>query len=1060
MDKSRHPEGPEEEVSTAATLAGTVPGNPAGPAAVSLREFPVPKWERYEFIRLLGRGGMGAVYMARDRRLGRVVALKFIHTEDPAMAQRFQQEARAQASIDHPLICKVFEVGEVGGKAYIAMQYVAGQSLEQAAPQLSLAQKVQVVRDVAEALHEAHRQGVVHRDVKPANIMIEVGPDGRLRPIVMDFGIAHETGVNTGLTEAGAVLGTPAYMAPEQARGDVSQISRSTDVYSLGATLYELLTGKPPFAASSLLLMLVMVSRDDPTPPRQLVPALPVDLETIALKCLRKEPPQRYDSAKALAEDLQRYINGDPILARKSSLRYRIEKRLRKNKTLVAITGASLLGISVLAVDGMQARLASARQERVAREQASRARQLGQDVKEIEWFMRAVYELPLHDTSYEQGLIRTRMQRLERQLGDLGTEGGSLAHYGLGRGYLALQEPQHAYEHLMDSWNSGNRSADLHYALGKVLSQRYDETLRAEQRKGNRRWLEERRQTLEKELLPEALLHLEQSSSVELESASYLKGLIAFYKRQYDEALSQASCALQQSPWLYEAIKLKADVLYERWQTGYRKGVEAQPETDLLDALKFYEQAVTLGRSDANVHEARADAWYSLMRQRYDRGQPLAELLGPALAACRDTITAAPKRTTGYELAVSVQQLVAQQQLDTGGDPRPQVKEMRALAETAIKQNAANEFLYNDLGSGLVLVLFFEDSKRLPYSVSIAEAIRYFHRAIELRPGFPWAYNDLAGAYVFRARVKLANLEDPNEDLQEALRNTEQAIKLDPDYVIPYSNAAFFRYMMADYLREHGRDPRAELAAGTRSGEDCVAHRPSLSDCYSNLALLSLTAARYYADDAAHPELFQTALARTFSHLQAAQERGDKSVEHEQSLLAAQVLAAQHSVRSGQDSAADRERARAALTACLALSAKDPLCTTLAAELELVSAEASRSPSAQAEALAQALAAAERAVAEDPRSANGYRVLSAVRLARARLQLAAHRRATAATELAAGRAASARGLALNPDSPSAQAVRDALSALTEPGPGAGPGAGPGSPADPGAGKVGRQEKEQ
>ena len=171
--------------------------------------------------------------------------------------------------------------------------------------------------------------------------------------------------------------------------------------------------------------------------------------------------------------------------------------------------------------------------------------------------------------------------------------------------------------------------------------------------------------------------------------------------------------------------------------TGYRKGAAAQPETDLLEALKLYEQAVTLGRSDANVHEARADAWYFLMRQRYERGQPLAELLMPTLAACKDTITAAPRRTTGYQLAASVHLLMAQQQLDTGGDPRPQVKELRALAETAIEQNAANEFLYNALGSGLVLVLFFEKTNQQSYSMSIAEAIKHLHLAIELRPRFP-----------------------------------------------------------------------------------------------------------------------------------------------------------------------------------------------------------------------------------------------------------------------------------------------------------------------------------
>ena len=477
--------------------------------------------------------------------------------------------------------------------------------------------------------------------------MIETGEDGRLRPIVMDFGIAREAGVNSGLTEAGTVMGTPAYMAPEQARGEITEISRRTDVYSLGATLYELLTGKPPFSASSLVVMLAKVVGEDPRPPRQIVPSLPIDLETITLKCLHKEPPQRYDSTKALAEDLQRYIDGDPIIARKSSLRYRVQKRLRKHKALFALSCASLLGITILGVDGIQSRVHSARQAQRAKEQIIRARQLGQDVKEIEWFMRAVYELPLHDTSYEQGLIRRRMERLEGQLGDMGKEGGSLAHYALGRGYLALQEPQHAYDHLMASWNGGNRSPELHYAIGRVQGQRYDDALRAEQRHGNRKVIEQRRQSLERELLPEALLHLEQSRSVQLDSASYLEGLIAFYKRQFDAATEHADEALKQAPWLYEAMKLKADILYERWRVTFRRGEGEKELATLQAALKIYDQAAVLGRSDVSVLEARAYAWFSLLEIQYQRGNPIGDLLPPALAACKDTILAAPRRPMG-----------------------------------------------------------------------------------------------------------------------------------------------------------------------------------------------------------------------------------------------------------------------------------------------------------------------------------------------------------------------------------------------------------------------------
>ncbi|HNN96488.1 MAG TPA: serine/threonine-protein kinase, partial [Pseudomonadota bacterium] len=273
-------------------------------------EYPVVRWDRYEFQKKLGQGGMGAVYKARDRRLGRDVALKFIRGGDPNMVMRFLQEARAQARIDHPHVCKVYEVGEVEGKAYIAMQYVDGHSLNRAAKDLSLTEKVLLMRQVAEAMHEAHRLGIIHRDLKPDNIMVERLTDGTLSPVVMDFGLARESGDNRGLTESGAVMGTPAYMAPEQARGDVRTLDRRADVYSLGATLYDLVAGSPPFDAESIVDVLMQVMNEDAVPLRNRLPSVPSDLETIVMKCLRKEPGARYDSAKALADDLQRYIDG------------------------------------------------------------------------------------------------------------------------------------------------------------------------------------------------------------------------------------------------------------------------------------------------------------------------------------------------------------------------------------------------------------------------------------------------------------------------------------------------------------------------------------------------------------------------------------------------------------------------------------------------------------------------------------------------------------------------------------------------------------------------------
>ncbi|HKB35594.1 MAG TPA: serine/threonine-protein kinase [Gemmataceae bacterium] len=299
----------------------------------------VPNVEGYEVLDVLGHGGMGLVYRARQKGLNRPVALKMILSgagAGPAERARFRIEAEAVARLQHPNIVQVYEVGEHEGAPFMALELVVGGSLATALDGTPLPPRraAELVLALAEAVKHAHERGIVHRDLKPANVLL--ADDGT--PKIADFGLARRLGSDEGLTQTGAVLGSPSYMAPEQAEGS-REVGPAADVYALGAILYELLTGRPPFLAETLLETLAQVREHDPVAPRDLQPRVPNDLNTICLKCLEKDRAHRYLTAAALADDLHRFLDGEPINARSATLfdhvgraltRVRIDPRFRE----------------------------------------------------------------------------------------------------------------------------------------------------------------------------------------------------------------------------------------------------------------------------------------------------------------------------------------------------------------------------------------------------------------------------------------------------------------------------------------------------------------------------------------------------------------------------------------------------------------------------------------------------------------------------------------------------------------------------------------------------------
>ncbi len=1018
--------GPNSGEESTQTFQGT--GNGSQPVSIpSVPGVGIPRslrqWERFEVLEVLGAGGMGAVYKVRDPRLSRLVALKIVHPmlghPDSSRAEifirRFVREARMQASLDHPHICKVYEIGELPttdaepGYPYIAMQLISGKPLHRAFAEMSLFEKVRVMKQVAEALHVAHRQGLVHRDIKPSNIMIERAADGKFHPYVMDFGLARDT---TGAehSRSGVIEGTPRYMAPEQARGETKSIDRRTDVYALGVTLYEILAVCSPYEAASEMDILMAVLTAEPRPLHTVDANIPADLEAVTMKCLEKEPAARYDSAKELADDLGRYLDGEPVQARYIGLGQRLYRRARKHKPLIALGAALLASLIGLVGYGVRTRMQTLERERYAQKQAELAEKLGQEITKMEWLLRSARQLPLHDLTHEKELIRKRMGTLQAELSTYGALSKGLAHYALGRGHMALHEYKEALVELKRAAGAGYKGGELEYALGVVQGKQFEQAMYEARLSGGGEWAEKELLELKPRLLEPAIEALKRSRQVQVEAPGYLEALILYYQREYEEALKAAERTEREWPWMYEAGKLGGDIHLEKALMARDRGKEEEAKREFGEAVRKYEGAARVGPSDGEVYEGLAEAWVRQIEMEATRGQPTEKAYAAAVEASDKLEVAEPLSIAG-SLKKGYAALMTMAMLGTGMSSSARVKQCWTATEAVLAKQPDNPYA-SDVAAGCYAFAADgamgrgEDPEPL-----LRKALGLLEPAVKKSPHFLWGLNDLANIYAALGSYAELHGHANAKALQEkSLEYESKAVALDGSYLTGMQNLISIWGKLVPLARSE----QELLSIVSRAEQDfvkCAALNSKFQPCHVNMLILYARAAARFSQSGQDPRPY---LQHAIEYLASSRKLGEDFLDLEQHAALAYYVDAADRVKHKADPGPALAELQAGLTRCLGINAQDAMCRTLAAQAEWVAAEyAGLQHKAVVPALKSAVSKAEEAVKSPESYPEAWQVLgeSELRLARAEgnagvARIEAVRKGIEAVE---------RGLGINPN---------------------------------------------
>ena len=887
----------------------------------------IDRFGRFTDLEFLGEGGMSVVFKAWDSTLDRFVALKFLRSDRAPQSDRLLFEAKAQARVDHPNVCRVYEAREIEGRPYIAMQLIEGETLKGLAPRLTEVEKARIMAEVADGVHAAHQAGLIHRDLKPSNVMVEHLESGRWAPFVMDFGLAREIEA-PGMTASGTIVGTASYISPEQIRGEV--LDRRCDVYGLGVSLYEILSGTLPYPGVGSLSVLSKVLHEDPISLRSVAPEVSVDLATIVEKCIDKETGARYETARELANDLRRFVEGEPIAARPASLARIVANKVRRNRVSFAVGIVASLLVIVFASIGIRERLA-------AKTQAEVAQRFGQQVEQIESIARFAAMLPPHDVRPEKQRLRESIRRIEDQMQALGSVAEGPGHFALGRGYLTLAEYGKAYEHLERAWKSGYQTEEVAYALGLVLGARYDEELEEARRIRSVELREARIREIEREFRDPALDHLRRVKDPVVVAPEYAEALILFYEGNWDKASARAEVALERVPWLFEAKRLQAEIQLEA-ATALRdrgKYVEARNGYDLADLA--FQDALVISRSDAASWEGRCNLWLNVMwMSLYGEGGDVSPSRERAIESCQSAVEIDPDRASAHVRYSEAFRLWGESQVNAGTDPSEALSRARAEAEVAIQLAPDQSIGYRAIGVANQIDASWKIASGDDPEPLLVKAIDSFRSAIRVDPRDVVTFNHLGNALFYRGQNQSDRGRDPREALAAAIEAYETSLEIDPEYAAPLNNAGIAWTRIAEFQNQSGESPLASLDAAIASYDRATAINPSFTYALNNRGLAYMERGKF---EQANGQDARTSFGRALAAYQAAMTvNPDYAPPHFNSTLILGYLA-EIDLREGLDPSAAVEQALQSFESGLAINDRIAITYAYAAEPLFVLAE-------------------------------------------------------------------------------------------------------------------------